>query len=372
MSSPSTSQVGAPAAGVQPGATNMCTCSLAANDPRRPRACICKYKEHEVYPGIRMPKFSLEDVFYILCAVFNNPAEHRCQWRDTILYHFVCEGDSDHFRAGNVLSSLLGRFNKSDYGARIMGLRPGESWHIYDQKKLSRNSLVTRANFTAIRDGEITEARSCTLVNPSDRDRTSVYDSELDYYTDIAGDEDEGSLNEVVDYAGGETDERMAYNQYEEEEEYADYEDFDDENGEGGYQGIYNNTAQPTGDSAPNPAPFLPTGYSESRRSYPRSESSLSPITDGPRGRSTGTQQYHYNQDEENNQYDTPDIDRAESRAVTSVTGESVVTNNSPAPAVVDMINSWAPTVSRYGGEIRISRYGSATIKFAGNHNHLG
>ncbi|KAK6518357.1 hypothetical protein TWF506_005515 [Arthrobotrys conoides] len=367
-----TSPSAAPAAGIQPGPTNMCTCSLSANDPRRPRACICKYKEREVYPGIRLPKFSLEDVFYILCAVFDKPGEHCGQWRDTILYHFVCEGDWDHSKAGNVLSSLLGRFNKSDYCARIMGLRPSESWQIYDQAKFSRNSLVTRANFVALRDGDDTETRSCTLVNPSDRDRNSIYDSELDYYTGMAGDEDEDLLSEIVDYGEDEDDEYLAYNQYEEEVEYANYEAGNDENDEEDEdQGFYNNPAQPSGNAA---APRTPSsaGYSEPLQSYPCSQSNLSSITDTPRGHpNTRAQQYSNNQ--EGGDGHITDLPRAGSRAVTSATTESTVTNHPPAPAVVDMINSWAPTVSQYGGEIRISRHGSATIKFSRNQrNHLG
>ncbi|KAK6532354.1 hypothetical protein TWF281_006543 [Arthrobotrys megalospora] len=343
-----------------------CTCSLPADHPRKPPACVCKFKDRELWKDARIPKFTPEDVFYILCAVFWDPATSGDQWRDIILYHFVCEGDRDFIRARNLVSSLLGRFYKSEYNAQIMKLEPGQSWEIYDAKKFFRDSLVTRSNFIAFR-GEASDSQSMTLVNPSDIDRTSVYDSELDFYTDVPGNEEDEPDEDDYD----EHDE-------EDKEQYQEkYEHNDEDNGEEEQEeielgpgrtarGICGTTSKFAGEPAPYSPLTLNDEYPESQQSFPRSQGiscKSCKECDGP----PGPEQHHHDHKDH-----VPDLQRPRSRAVTTATTDSVA-NNAPAPAVVDMINSWVPTVSKFGGEVRISRFGSATIKFPdGRKNAFG
>ncbi|KAK6357949.1 hypothetical protein TWF730_007305 [Orbilia blumenaviensis] len=398
------------------GASRLCTCSLRPGDPRKPPACICKFLEHELHVGARMPKFTLSvrrDVFYIICAIFHNPSESYNQWKDAILHHFVCEGDRDYGRASNLVSSLLGRFHRSVYNNRLLNLRPGESWEIYDRKFFMSNSMVKRANFVAVR-GEILNSPGRTLINPSDIDRTSVYDTEDDFYNDA-------HWNEEGYHGGNYHDDNNDHDdEYGHDDEYDDYGyGHDDESGGGGedgngeeeedvidgagneeneeHQGLEEHVEESEGnyhnndegdktelESLSGVSRSIPIGFSGQAVPYlPQSSGAANPEsgpilprTDGDINRNTYGEERqflrpeHYHHHRYHGHYGNPvgnsgtGYSYPENRSVASGITSASANITAPAPVVVDFLNRWAPTVSRQRGEIKISRHGSATIKF--------
>ncbi|KAF3910439.1 hypothetical protein ABW20_dc0106469 [Dactylellina cionopaga] len=207
-------------------------------------------------------------------------------------------------------------------------MRPGEGWTLYDGLQLEPNALISKANFITQR-GENSDNLSVTLRNTSNSEAMSVYDSELDYYTNASDEEDLSAYDDEYDpeNEGG----------YDQEEEYQE-----EIHGRSGWRGD---------DQA--------SGYRSEHGIEHNSQAGESYHTDNgyyARGRGGEAHQGAY---------------RSNSRAPTNVTANTV-SNNAPAPAVVDMINTWAPAVSKFGGEVRISRFGSAIIKFEPGKDRLG
>ncbi|KAF3927559.1 hypothetical protein AA313_de0205098 [Arthrobotrys entomopaga] len=313
---------------------------------------------HELHSNSRIPKLSLEDTFRALCAVLWDTSNSD-DWRDVILYQFVCEGDADFGRAANLASSLIGRLKQSDYSVKLTKLKPGEGWALYDSLKLNEKSLLWRANFEAQRGEDPSfDSLSSTAVSSHNADVTSVYDVELDYYSS-SGDNDytnghnghQGSVSPPGDGNGyGDDYEHPSYHNY--------------RAGSTPYNPSRNdNMSFPSGSErlvSVDGARAARSGHQD----YDDRGSGISfrhQVRDSP---GSHYHHHHYRSASRDTHYDEGERSGDNYDEYYSDGDHDHGVNAGPSFATVSLITHLAPRIQESGGEVKIDRYGSATIRF--------
>ncbi|KAK6543404.1 hypothetical protein TWF694_000151 [Orbilia ellipsospora] len=330
-----------------------CTCHLDEDDPGKPYCCACSFDLHELHSDSRFPKLSLEDAFRGLCAILwdtSNPSD----WREVLLYHFVCDGDADFSRCANLASSLVGRLKKSRYGNMLKKMEPGEGWDLYDKLKLDEKSLLWRANFESQRGEDSgSDYLGSTAVSSHNAEITSVYDPELDYYPS-RGD------NHYTNHHNGNEESASAPGDgdgYSDDQEHRSYHNYR--------------------------AGSTPYNRSRDDNMSIRSESEQLASVDGAKATRQDDQDHddrasgisfrhrvrenphlrHQSQDTHYDEGEPSGGNGAEYYTDHDHDHENNVTSG-PASSTVSLITHLAPRIQESGGEVKIDRYGSATIRF--------
>ncbi|KAJ6262933.1 hypothetical protein Dda_1491 [Drechslerella dactyloides] len=324
----------------------ICTKNLPNDHPDKPWVCVhCKFRRDEVYDDSRMPRLADQDIYHALCAVLWDTTDEE-SWREVLLSHFVPRDGPDYKRAGKLVSTMLGRFYKTIYSNLLLGFGTGHGQQYYDSCTFPADSIIARANFKLQRGELESDDESATMIHSDNAEVVYVYDPVLDSYSANGNSVDDDELvdgqyyNWDLDQLDPEVDEPYSqveegYYDYHVEDGYNECDVHEEVDVEGvetpGKRGSEQVTPPAVPDRAITPllfqsSPVLPIGSPVAPASPMRTISSrAAPSSSDPEGNSTAT---------------------------------------APANAVVDMIQNMAPTLSRHGGEVRITRYGSATIKF--------
>ncbi|KAK6341606.1 hypothetical protein TWF696_008677 [Orbilia brochopaga] len=366
---------------------SICTSNLPNGHPQKPFICVhCKFRRDEVHEKSRIPKLSDHDIYVAICGALYLTKDDST-WRQILIRQFVPKDAPDYKRAGELVSTMLGRFMTTGFYNYLLCYNGGQGHDFYDTTLFEPKSIIARANFKLQRGVDLEQSdlsdpdsrqesddESATAIQSDNAEIIYAIDPILDAYS-VNGDIDidEGLIQSYHEYENANLLEL-------EQEEQGHYEGGYEGDFEGDYDGDYYENEGDYGEEDGRYYDYQENEYGENEYSDGdvHEEVDIEGVqTPGKRGlEHTGSGSIAATPTVVRTPASPPvirELAATPAPTVSSAAGPSTKepeasrTALAPSTAVVDMISNMAPTLSRHGGEVRITRHGSATIRFPRN-----